>query len=218
MVINGRSAGTPRGVGRTENKQLNITLTSGLLGPTPQVIAAQINLGSEKLAANVETTLNNADLTGLLNMLLPQATVKLSGTATGTLKASGNLLDEDDNLSTAGLQGTANFTSLIFRVEDVQLTAASPLLVHFSPSEVTFEQTQFTGPGTNIALGGTLALGPDGRQNMTADGQLNLRVLNGLSPDAFLSGTTEVAVRVTGNMTGRGLTALPQLRAARHPC
>ena len=34
---------------------------------------------------------------------------------------------------------------------------------------------------------------------MTADGQLNLRVLNGLSPDAFLSGTAEVAVRVSGS-------------------
>jgi len=198
VVINGRPAGTVALVGRTENKQLNITLTSGVFGSTPQVIAAQVNLGSDELAANVETTLNNADLTGLLKMLLPQTTVKISGLATGTLKASGNLLDEDGYFSAGGLQGTANFTSLSFRVEDVQLNATSPLVVRFSPSEVTFEQTQFTGPGTNIVLGGTLAVGPDGRQSMTADGQLNLRVLNGLSPDVFLSGTAEVAVRVTG--------------------
>lgn len=198
VVINGRSAGTLALVGRTENKQLNITLTTGIFGATPQVIAAQVNLGSDKLAANVETTLNNADLTGLLIMLAPQATVEISGLATGTLKASGNLLDEDGYFSTGGLQGTANFTSLSFKVADVQLNATSPLIVRFSPSEVTFEKTQFTGPGTNIALGGTLAVGPEGHQSMTADGQLNLRVLNGLSPDAFLSGTAEVAVRVTG--------------------
>jgi len=197
VVVNGRPAGTLALMGRTENKQLNITLTTGLFGP-PQTIAAQVNLGSEKLAANLETTLNNADLTGLLKMILPQTTVKISGLATGTLKASGNLLDEDDNFSTGGLQGTANFTSLSFKVEDVQLNAASPLIVRFSPNEVTFEQTRFTGPGTNIVLAGTLALGPEGRESMTADGQLNLRVLNGLSPDAFLSGTAEVAVRVTG--------------------
>ncbi len=197
VVINGRPAGTLALVGRTENKQLNITLTTGLLGPA-QVIAAQVNLGSEKLAANLETTLNNADLTGLLRMVLPQTSVNISGLATGTLKASGNLLDEDGYFSAGGLQGTANFSSLSFKVEDVQLNAASPLVVRFSPNEVTFEQTQFTGPGTNIVLGGTLAVGAEGRQNMTADGQLNLRVLNGLSPDAFLSGTAEVAVRVTG--------------------
>jgi translocation and assembly module TamB len=198
VVINGRSAGTLGLVGRTANQQLSITLTTGLFGPTPQVVAAQVDLGSKKLAANVETTLNNADLTNLLNMLLPQTTVQLSGLATGTLKASGNLLDDDDNLSIAGLQGTANFSGLSFKVADVQLTATSPLIVRFSPAEVTFEKTQFTGPGTNIVLGGTLAVGPEGRQNMTADGQLNLRVLNGVSPDAFTSGTAEVAVRVTG--------------------
>ena len=198
VVINGRQAGTLALVGRTENKQLNITLTTGIFGSTPQVVVAQVNLGSEKLAANVETALNNADLTGLLKMALPQATVEISGLATGTIKASGNLLDEDGYFSVAGLQGTANFTSLSFKVADVQLNANSPLVVRFSPSEVTFDNTQFTGPGTNIALGGTLAVGPEGHQNMTADGQLNLRVLNGLSPDAFLSGTAEVAVRVTG--------------------
>jgi translocation and assembly module TamB len=71
--------------------------------------------------------------------------------------------------------------------------------VRFSPKEVTFEKTQFTGPGTNIALGGTLAVGPDGRQSLTVDGRLNLRVLNGVSPDVFSSGTADVAVRVTGS-------------------
>ncbi|MDQ2974738.1 MAG: translocation/assembly module TamB domain-containing protein [Acidobacteriota bacterium] len=199
VVINGRPAGTLALVGRTENKQLNITLTTGLLGSTPQVIAAQINLGSDKLAANLETTLNNADLTTILKMVLPQATVKLSGRATGSLKASGNLLDEDGYFSTTGLQGIANFTELGFRVEDVQLNATSPLIVRFSPSEVTFEKTQFTGPGTNVTLGGTLAVGPGGRQSMTVDGSLNLRVLNGLSPDFFSTGTADVAVRVTGS-------------------
>ena len=199
VVINGRAAGTLALVGRTENKQLNITLTTGLFGSNPQVVAAKIDLGSEKLAANVETTLNNADLSGLLKMVLPQTTVKISGLATGTLKASGNLLDEDGYFAASGLQGEANFTNLSFRVEDVQLDATSPLIVRFSPSEVTFEKTKFTGPGTNIVLGGTLAVGAGGRQSMTADGQLNLRVLNGLSPDAFLSGTAEVAVRVSGS-------------------
>jgi translocation and assembly module TamB len=198
VVINGRPAGTLALVGKTENKQLNITLTTGILG-APQAISAQVNLGSEKLSASLDTTLTNADLTGLLRLILPQTSVKISGLATGTLKANGNLLDEDGYFSAGGLQGTANFTSLSFRVEDVQLDATSPLIVRFSPTELTFEQTKFTGPGTNIVLGGTLAVGPEGRQSMTADGQLNLRVLNGLSPDAFLSGIAEVAVRVTGS-------------------
>jgi len=198
VVVNGREAGTLALKGRTENKQLNVTLTTGLLGPQ-QSIVAQVNLASERLESNVETTLTNADLTSLLQMVLPETPVKLTGVATGSLKFGGNLLDEDGYFSAGGLSGVANFTQLSFRVEDVQLNASSPLVIRFSPREVSFDQSRFTGPGTNIILGGTLAIGAEGRQNMTADGQLNLRVLNGLSPDMFLSGTAEVGVRVTGS-------------------
>jgi translocation and assembly module TamB len=198
VTINGRPAGTIALVGRTENKQLNIRLTSGLLG-SPQVIAAQVNLADEKLPATLETTFDNAELANLFNIILPQSTVKITGRATGSLKATGPLVDEDGYFSLGGLQGTANLSELTFRVEDVQLTAASPLLVQFSPKEVFFEKTQFTGPGTNIVLGGFLAVGEGGRQTLTADGQLNLRVLNGLSPDVFTSGIADVAVRITGS-------------------
>ncbi|MGI8898943.1 MAG: translocation/assembly module TamB domain-containing protein [Pyrinomonadaceae bacterium] len=198
VTINGRPAGTIALVGRTENKQLNVTLTSGLLG-TPQVISAQVNLADEKLPATIETTFNNAELSNLFSIILPQGTVKITGRATGSLKATGPLVDEDGYFSAAGLQGTANLSELTFKVEDVQLIATSPLLVRFSPTEVFFEKTQFTGPGTNIVLGGVLAVGEGGRQTLTADGQLNLRVLNGLSPDVFTSGIADVAVRISGD-------------------
>ncbi|MCA1573618.1 MAG: hypothetical protein LC770_03595 [Acidobacteria bacterium] len=158
VTINGRPAGTIALVGRTENKQLNVTLTSGLLG-TPQAISAQVNFADEKLPATIETTFNNAELTNLFAIILPQSAVKITGRATGTVKATGPLVDEDGYFSAAGLQGTANLSELTFRVEDVQLTAISPLLVRFSPTEVFFEKTQFTGPGTNIVLGGVLAVG-----------------------------------------------------------
>src|SRR6185369_13538797 len=58
VTINGRGAGTVALTGRTENQQLNITFTSGVRRP-PQVVAAQVNLASPNLAANVETTITN---------------------------------------------------------------------------------------------------------------------------------------------------------------
>ena len=213
VTINGRPAGTLALVGKTENKQLSITLTTGILGKS-QVVAAQVNLADENLPTSVETTLTGADLTGLLRMILPQTSVRISGVATGSLKATGNLLDEDGYPSLAGLQGTADFSELSFRVEDVQLTATSPLIVRFSPREVFFEKTQFTGPGTDLILGGTLATGAGGRQALTVDGRLNLRVLNGLSPDVFTSGTADVAVRVTGSYETPRLNGTASLAGA----
>ncbi len=213
VTVNGRPAGTLALTGKTENRQLNINLTTGLLGDN-QVVSASINLGSERLTSSVKTTLNNADLSALLTIILPPAQVRLAGRATGTIEATGPLLDEDGYPYTGGLEGTAQFSDLSFRVEDVQLNATTPLTVRFSPRELTFDKAQFTGPGTNIMLAGTIAMGPEGRQGLTVDGTLNMRVLNGLSPDFFSSGTAEVAVRVTGSYERPRLTGTASLAGA----
>jgi autotransporter translocation and assembly factor TamB len=198
VVINGRPAGTVALTGRTENKQLSINLTTGLLGQ-PQVVAAQINLASPVLPATIETTLTNADLTNLFQILLPNTGVRVAGRANGKIRASGNLVDDDDNFSLAGLSGTAEFSELSFKVEDIQLAATTPLIVRFTPNEVAFDAARFTGPGTNIVLDGIIASGAGGRQSLNVNGDLNLRVLNGVSPDFFSSGTAEVAVRLNGS-------------------
>jgi translocation and assembly module TamB len=203
VKINGRAAGPLTLVGRTQNKQLDISFTTGLLGKQQQVVAAHIDLSTKGLATTVETTLTGADLTNLFAIVLPETNVRVTGRATGTLRAEGNLINEDAEGVTqygfAGLRGTAKFEDLTVQIEDVQLMAVSPLLVQFSTSEIYFEKTQFTGPNTNVTFGGRLALGAGGTQSLTVDGNLNLRVLNGLSPDLFLTGSADVNVRVTGS-------------------
>ncbi len=72
-------------------------------------------------------------------------------------------------------------------------------MVRFTPNEVAFDSARFTGPGTNIVLDGTLATAAGGRQSLNVNGDLNLRVLNGISPDFFSSGTAEMAVRLNGS-------------------
>jgi len=198
VTINGRPAGTVALTGRTQNKQLDIKLTTGLLG-APQEVLARVDLSGERLPASIRTTLANADLTNLFQIAMPGAGVTLSGRASGTIEAAGNLIDDDENFSLAGLSGKADFTELSFRAEDVQLSASTPLTVRFTPSELTLDQARFTGPGTNIVLNGTLATASGGKQNLNINGDLNLRVLNGVSPDFFSSGSAEVAVRINGS-------------------
>jgi translocation and assembly module TamB len=197
VTINGRDAGTVDIVGETRDKQLTLTLKSGLLG-APQVVTAQVNLAGEFLPAKIETTLTNADLTSLFRILVPDSRVTISGRANGKIEASGNLLDEDQYFSLAGLSGNATFSELSFRVEDIQLNAETPLVVTFTPNEISFDRTRLTGPGTNIVLNGTLATGAGGTANLNVNGNLNLRFLNGISPDVFSSGTADVAVRING--------------------
>src|SRR5687767_5276058 len=198
VTINGRSAGDFALKGTTQGELLNVSLTSGILG-TPQVVTAQVNLADEFLASKIDTTFTNADLTNLFAIILPGANVRISGRANGTISASGNLLDDYKEFSIAGLTGTAKFSELSFRVEDVQLSATTPLEIAFKPNEINFKETRFTGPGTNIVIDGTLASGAGGTQNLNVNGNLNLRVLNGVSPDFFSSGTAQVAVSIRGS-------------------
>ena len=186
--------------GQTKNKKLNITFSTNALSQSQiaNLVNARIDLANEKLPATIDATLEGADLTKLLAIALPNAGVKLSGRASATIKASGNLVDEDGDFSLQGLQGMAEFKELSFRVEDIQLAAVTPFTLRLTANEVVFDATKFTGVGTNVVLDGAGAIREGGKQSLGVEGRLNLRVLNGLSRDVFWSGTADLLMRVTG--------------------
>ncbi|HEY0379858.1 MAG TPA: translocation/assembly module TamB domain-containing protein [Pyrinomonadaceae bacterium] len=201
VKVNGRATGLLTLTGRTRDRKLDVTFTTGLLSPQQQV-TAQVDLATKNLMTTVNTTLTNADLTQLLALILNNPDVRVTGRATGTLTATGPLFAEDaqgeETFSWRGLAGTANFTDLTVQVEDIRLTAVQPLVLEFSGDHLTFTRTQFTGTNTNLTLGGTLALAPGATHSLTVNGKLDLRVLKGLSPDLFLNGSAEANVRVAG--------------------
>lgn len=200
VTINGQPAGQLTLTGHMTNDQKFVAeLTTGIFGK-PQVVRATLDIAGENFPVEAETTLTGADLTPLFAALLNNPNVQVTGRATGTIRASGTLLSEDENASiTDAISGRAEFSELAVQVEDVELKAENPLVVTFKPNELTFERTRFTGTGTNITFGGTAALGPGGRQNLTVNGDLNLRFLSSASRNLFLSGVARVAVGVTGS-------------------
>lgn len=219
VTVDGRSAGTVKLVGRTENKQLNVTFTTtGLLGAQPQVITARVDLSNEKLPAVIESTITGADLTQVFKILLPQTDVAVTGRATGTLKLSGNLMHENEEgeeaFSFKSLTGTASFTELSVRVEDVVLSAAAPLVIDFGPNEVNFHQARFTGTNTNVTLGGAVATAPGGHNTLAVNGQINLRILSGVSPDIFSSGIAVLAINVGGTFENQRVTGRASVNGA----
>jgi translocation and assembly module TamB len=203
VTIDGRPAGVVKLTGVTENKQLNVTFsTTGLLGDTPQLVTARVDLSNEKLPAVVESTINGADLTQVLKLILPETEVPVNGRATGTLKLAGNLMTENEEgeevLSWRGLTGSATFTELTINVADVQLAPAGPLVIDFAPNEINFHETRFTGPGTNVTLAGAVATGPGGHESLDVNGDVNLRIFSGVSPDFFSTGVARLFIRLTG--------------------
>jgi len=212
VTVNGQPAGALTLVGRTtDDQKFKVDLTTGILGQT-QVVTALVDLANEELPATIETTLTGADLTQLFKTILPSANVTITGRATGTLKVSGNLFGEEGFAS--ALRGRAEFTELELSAADVSLAAESPLVVLFTGNEIIFERTRFTGPGTNLLFGGTAAIGEGGRQDLTVNGELNLRVLDNLSPNLFLAGAARVGVNVTGTFAAPRLTGLAEVTGA----
>ncbi len=219
VTIDGHSAGTVTLVGRTENKQLNITFTTtGLLGPLPQVVTTRVDLSNEKLPAVVESTIAGADLTQVFKILLPETDAVVTGRATGTLKLSGDLMNENEEgeeaFSYKGLTGTASFTELSVRVEDVMLSAAAPLVIDFEPNEVNFHETRFTGQGTNVKVDGALATASGGHNTLAVNGQINLRILSSVSPDVFSSGIAVLAINVLGTYENQRVTGRASVNGA----
>lgn len=216
VSIDGDSAGSVTLVGRTENKQLSITFTTtGLLGTQPQIVTAQVVLSNEKLPAVVESTITGADLTKVLAILLPQTDQVVTGRATGALKLSGNLLDEDGYFTWQGLAGTATFTELSVKVEEVTLSAAGPLVIDITPNEVNFHEARFTGQDTNVTLRGAIATAAGGSNTLTVNGRVNLQLFSGVpSKDVFSSGEAELAVNVSGTFEERRVTGTARLSAA----
>lgn len=217
LTVNEQPAGELTLTGRTVNRVLAVNLTTGLLGQ-PQVIAATVNLADPNLAATIDTTLNNADLTPLIAIIVPPNSVTMTGRATGTLHAAGNLKFEnaegEEDYGISGLRGTANLTQFGLVVQDIALNAVSPLTVEFTPTEVDFTHVQLTGPGSNLTVSGTKSIREGGANNLAVNGSLNLRILNGISPNYIFSGTSEVALRVSGSHTVPRLTGSANLSAA----
>src|SRR5258707_728415 len=219
VTIDGRSAGAVTLIGRTENQKLDITFTTtGLLGPQAQIVKAIVDLSNEKLPATIESSITGADLAQVFKILLPASDVAVTGRTTGTLKLSGNLMSEnaqgEEVFSLRGLTGTATFTDLSIRVEEVALSAAGPLVIDFAPNEINFHETRFTGTNTNVTLAGAVATASGGRNTLAVNGQINLRILSGFSPDVFSSGIAVLAINVGGTYENQRVTGRASVNGA----
>jgi translocation and assembly module TamB len=228
-TLDGQSAGALTLVGQTQNKQLNVTVTStGLLGDTPQLVTARVNLADEKLPATIESTITDADLTQLFRILManarafePSSTqpeITVTGRASGQLKLSGNLMTENDQgeevLSWHGLTGTATVSNLSINIPDFALTADGPMVVELRSSELVFHETHLTGNQTNVTLGGSIATSPGGRNTLAINGRVNLRILNLQSPDIISSGVAVLNVMVGGTYENTRVTGRASVSGA----
>ncbi|HVO61147.1 MAG TPA: translocation/assembly module TamB [Terriglobales bacterium] len=112
--------------------------------------------------------------------------------AAGSLQLSGPLLHPER------LTATADLTSFSASMESFAIHNEGP--IHFTVQNrvLALDRLRLVGDGTDITAQGTAQLAGEHDVDIRADGRLNLRLIEGLTPGLFGSGLASVAIKVTG--------------------
>lgn len=211
VVVNDNPFGTLSFKGTTVNEVLRAEMTAILEG-RPQTFFARVDFSREEMPFRVEHELDQSPLRPFFSLIPQLRGISIAGTGTGRVEFGGDLTQIDDKgnrtLSAAGLSGSARFSQFSLLIQDTPLIATEPVVVAFSPREITFESVRFAGSGSNVTVAGTKALTDLGVNDLSIDGRLNLGLLNVfpgfVGADTFLGGFAEVGIRLSGvNRTAR---------------
>lgn len=205
VVVNENPFGEVVFRGTTTNQVLNADLTANF-GGHAQIVNASVNFADENLPFRVATDFNQSPLEPFFALVPQLKGITLGGTATGRVEFGGNIAQRDaqGNLTytAQGLSGTAQFSQLALQIQDTPLVATEPVVVRFSPREITFDSARFSGGGSNVSIAGTKAITDDGINNISVNGRVSLALLNAFpqiaSTDTFFGGYANVEIRLNG--------------------
>jgi translocation and assembly module TamB len=216
VVINDNIFGVITFKGNTSSETLNADLTTNFNG-RPQVISGSVNFADDRLPFHVETVLNQSPLEPFLALVPQLKGVQIGGTGTGKFEINGlaSVKDENGKSAPMTLDGTAQFSQLALVIQDQPLNATEPVSVRFNKSEVIVESARFAGGGSNMSIGGTIALNDSGTSNLAVDGRVNLTLLNIVpaiaTSDTFFAGYADVSMRLSGSKAAPRLSGSANL-------
>ncbi len=209
VMIEGRDLGDAKLVAFTDNGVLKLE-ASGKLLEQQRTLEATIDLRDREhypISAGIEFT--DTDVGPYLGLIAPELS-KITGTATGTIKLSGPLLDTDR------IQAVATLTKLeiggaISARQTYKITNQGNIVLRATPREVTLERVVFTGESTSVTLEGTLSRDAS-KSNLTVNGEINLRLLSSFTPTVFVTGVAAVQASIVGKLDSPQLLGVANLK------
>ncbi|HVF90634.1 MAG TPA: translocation/assembly module TamB domain-containing protein [Blastocatellia bacterium] len=214
--VNGRDLGDAKLVAFTEGGLLKIEATGTVL-EQERTLAASIDLRDPKnypVSANVEFT--DTELGPYLGLIDPQLS-KLTGRATGTVRLGGALLDENGDFSGDRIEAVARLTKLelgstIAEGREYTIRNQGDIVVTASPKGVSLNAVTFTGEGTSVTLGGTIARGGGPPSSLTINGDVNLRLLSTFTSSFFTTGLARIEASLVGSLESPQLQGFVNLK------
>ncbi len=154
--------------------------------------AGEINFSKPEAPVKAEVVLKDVALAPLLELIAGQQ-FEATGRANGQLLLAGNLFGTRN-----GLQLETNLTQLDLEVSDYHFAAHPPVRIRIGADQLDLGTIRLSGKETNLVLAGSVALGEKGRTNFSANGDVNLRILQSFVPGLFADGLVRVQVSGSG--------------------
>ncbi|MEP7270585.1 MAG: translocation/assembly module TamB domain-containing protein [Acidobacteriota bacterium] len=120
--------------------------------------------------------------------------VSAPGTLAGEIRFAGNLFGDRDRFRVE-----AELSKLTIESRDMQLAALPPVLLKLQEDQLDIGLVRFSGPDTNLEVSGSIAIGEKGRMALTANGDVNLRLVQNFVPGVTADGIVRVQMAASGS-------------------
>src|SRR5207245_2061467 len=125
----------------------------------------------------------------------------LHGGLTGHSSTSGTLNGQGPLRDLRQWRNNGNLSAVSLDVEYAKLHNQDPILFSYADQRLQFEQLHFVGEGTDLTAHGFIHLGGNRDLDLTAEGHVDLKVLNGINPDFTASGVLTMNMTVNGTVS-----------------
>ncbi len=126
---------------------------------------------------------------------LPAEASKLGGQTEIHLRLDGPLKDPKQ------MRAQLRIPTLTLTYGKAQLALQRPLVADYQGGTLTVSPTEIAGTGTQLTFGGTVPIASKAAYSLTANGSLDLAVLQQFAPDVQSSGEVEIQIRSAGKLS-----------------
>lgn len=189
LVLNGERQGDLQLQADTQGQELRVEAYSQL-----ELATLQLN-GTVQLRdlwpADFTLNVHRLDFDPLLHAYL-KGHITGHSSADGSIHLHGPLRDLKQS------SFTGEFPRLSAEIENVKLSNQGPIRFSGANGTVQLEQMHIVGEGTDFSAQGSVPLVQPAQINLNANGQLNLKVLQGYYPGLLSYGSVSVAMKISG--------------------
>ena len=157
--------------------------------------AGDIDFSQPNAPINLALNFKDLELARVLD-LASASDLQATGKASGQVRIAGNLFDKGKN---DPVRVETEFAGLYFDVADYRLTANTPFTLKVNADMVDFGTIKLSGNNTNVVLSGNLAISEGGKNTLSVNGDVNLKLLQSFVKDVFADGVVKLQGVATGN-------------------